>query len=92
MRERAIPAGALSEHAAPPGTATIEALLDSRQHFLQQEILPSTHRSRVSVLVATEPSEAIGKRDDDWRHALFADQPVEPFRQVLAEADPIRMG
>jgi hypothetical protein len=25
------------------------------------------------------------------RHALLADQPVEPFRQVLAEAGPIRI-
>ncbi len=42
-------------------------------------------------MVAAEPSEAIGKGDDDGRHALFPDQPVEPFRQVFAEADPIRM-
>jgi hypothetical protein len=43
-------------------------------------------------LVAAEPSEAIGKGDDNGGHALFPDQPVEPFRQVLAEADPIGMG
>jgi hypothetical protein len=42
-------------------------------------------------LVAAEPSEAIGKGDDDRWHALFPDQPVEPFRQVLAEGDPIRL-
>jgi hypothetical protein len=38
------------------------------------------------------PGEAIGKGDDDRWHALFADQPVKPLRQVLAKADPIRMG
>jgi hypothetical protein len=43
-------------------------------------------------LVAAEPGEAIGEGHDDRRHALFPDQPVEPFRQVLAEADPVRMG
>ncbi len=43
--DRAIPAGALTEHAAAPGTATSEALLDRRQHFVQQEILPGAHRS-----------------------------------------------
>jgi hypothetical protein len=90
--DRAIPARAFAEHAAPPGTATSEALLDRRQHFMEQEVLPSAHRSRVDVLVAAEPGEAIGKGDDDRRHALFPDQPVEPFRQVLAEAGPIRMG
>src|SRR5262249_31054914 len=50
-----------------------------------------THRSRVDVLVAAEPGEAIGKGDDYRRHALFPDQPVEPLRQVLAEACPVRM-
>ena len=89
--QRAIPAGALAEHAAAPGTATSKALLDCRQHFIEQKVLPNTHRSRIDVLVAAEPGEAIGKGDDDRRHALFADQPVEPFRQVLAEADPIRV-
>src|SRR5438552_18325373 len=91
MRERAVPAGALAEHAAAPRTATPEALLDSRQHFLQQEVLPSTHRSGVDILVAAEPGETIGKGNNHWGHALFADQPVEPFRQVLAETGPIRM-
>ena len=32
-----------------------------------------------------------GKGDDDGWHALFADQPVEPFRQVLAKTGPIRV-
>ena len=62
---------------------------------MQQEVFPGSHRSRVDVvdvLVAAEPGEAIGKGDDDRWHALFADQPVEPFRQVLAEADPGRVG
>jgi hypothetical protein len=35
-------------------------------------------------LVAAEPGEAIGKGDDDGWHALFPNQPVEPFRQVLS--------
>ena len=43
--DRAIPARALAEHAAAPGTAAFEALLDRRQHFMQQEILPGAHRS-----------------------------------------------
>jgi hypothetical protein len=43
-------------------------------------------------LVAAEPRKAIGKGDDDRRHAPLANQPVEALRQVLAEADPIRMG
>jgi len=59
---------------------------------MQQEVLPGTHRRRIDVLVAAEPGEAIWKGDDNGGHALFADQPVEAFRQVLAEADPIRMG
>jgi hypothetical protein len=91
MRDCTISARALAEHAAAPGTSTSEAPLDCWEHFMEQEVLPSAHRSRVDVLVAAEPGEAIGKRDDDRRHVLFADQPVEPFRQVLAEADPIRM-
>src|SRR4051812_16179394 len=91
MRDRAIPTGALAEHAAAPATATSEALLDCRQHFLQQEVLPGPHRRGVDILVAAEPGEAIGKGHHDWWHALFADQPVEPFRQVLSETDPIRM-
>jgi hypothetical protein len=41
--EGAIPARALAEYAAAPGTATPEALLDRRQHFMQQEILSGTH-------------------------------------------------
>ena len=45
VRDRAIPAGALAEHAAATGTAAFEAVLDRRQHLMQQEILPSTHRS-----------------------------------------------
>ena len=73
VRHRAIPAGALAEHAAAPGTATSEALFDCWQHLMQQEILPRTHRGRVDVLVAAEPGEAIGKGDDERRHALFAD-------------------
>jgi hypothetical protein len=43
-------------------------------------------------LVAAEPGEAIGKSDDDGWHSLFANQAVEPFRQVLAEAGPICVG
>jgi len=70
---------------------SVEALLDSGQHFLQQEVLPGAQRSRVDVLVAAQPGEAIGESDDDGVHALFPDQPVETFRQVLAEADPIRL-
>jgi len=59
---------------------------------VQQEVLPSARGSRVDILIAAEPGEAIGKGDDDRWHALFPDQPVETFRQVLAEADPIRLG
>ena len=83
VRDRAVPAGTLAEHAAAPGAAAAETPLDCRQHFVQQEILPGADGGRVDVLVAAEPGEAIGKGDDDRRHALFADQPVEPFRQVL---------
>jgi hypothetical protein len=43
-------------------------------------------------LVAAKPGEAVGKRDDDWRHALLTHQPVEPLWQVLAEPDPVCMG
>ena len=88
---RAVAAGALAEHAAPPVAAASETPLDGGQHLMQQEILPRACRSRVDVLVAAEPGKAIWKRDDDRRHALFPDQPVEPLRQVLAEADPIRV-
>src|SRR5215831_13383318 len=92
VRDGAVPARALAEHATTPGTATPEALLDSRQHLVQQEVLPSARGSRVDVLVAAEPGEAIREGDDNRWHVLFPDQPVEPFRQVLAEANPIRMG
>jgi hypothetical protein len=44
VRDRAIPTKTLAEHAAPSGTATFEALLDCRQHFMQQEIVPSCQR------------------------------------------------
>src|SRR2546423_13201642 len=91
VRQRAVSAGALSEHSAPPGAATTVALLDSRQHLMQQIVLPSTRRRRVDVLVATKPSEAIGKRDDDRRHPLLTNQPVEPLRQIFPEADPVCM-
>jgi hypothetical protein len=92
MRNRAVSAGALAEHTAAPGTATPKALLDGREHLAQQEVLPSTGRRRVDVLVAAEPGETIGKGDDDRGHAFFADQPVEELRQVLVEAGPIRLG
>jgi len=51
-------------------------------------------RSKSAAAVNREEAagEAIGKGDDNGGHALFADQPVEPFRQSLAGADPIRMG
>jgi hypothetical protein len=78
--------------ATPTGATTLEALLDRWQHFKQQEILPGTHGSGVDVLVATKAGEAIRKGDHDGRHAPFPDQPVEPLRQVLAEAYPIRVG
>src|ERR1700680_4546988 len=91
VRDRALPAGALAKHAAAPRAATCEALLDRRQHFMQQEILPAAHGSRVYVLVAAEPGEAIGEGDDDRRHPLFADQAVQPFREVLAGAGPTWM-
>src|SRR5438270_12592006 len=92
VRQRAVSAGALSEHSAPPGAATTVAPLDSRQHLMEQIVLPSTGARRVDVLIATKPSEAIGKRDDDRRHALLTNQPVESLRQVLAKADPVCMG
>ena len=90
--DRAVAAGALAEHAAPPGAAAFEALLDCRQHLVQQEILPKAHHRRVDVLVTAEPGEAIGKGDDDRRHVPFSDQPVEPLRQVLPEPDPVGVG
>ena len=40
---------------------------------------------------AAEAGETIGKGDDHRGHALFPDQPVEPLRQVLAEACPVRV-
>src|SRR5437762_2644620 len=80
VRNRAIAAGAFTKHAATPGTAATVALLDSRQHLMQEKILPGAHRCRVDVLVATEPCEAIRKGHDDRRHAFFANQPVEPLR------------
>src|SRR5262252_4605346 len=61
VSDRAISAGAFAKYAAPPAAATFEALFDCRQHFMQQKFLPGAHRSRVDVLVAAEPGEAIGK-------------------------------
>src|SRR5215467_879481 len=51
------------------------------------------HGRRASATQSPYPPEwqpvadAIGKRDDDRRHALLADQPIKPFRQVLTKAD-----
>src|ERR1700730_17458462 len=92
MRAGTVPAGTFAEYAAAPGAAASEAPLDCRQHFMQQVILPSAHGGRVDVLIAAEPGEAIGKSDHDRWHALFPDQPVEPFRQVLAKAGPVCVG
>jgi hypothetical protein len=91
VRDRAVPARTLAEHATASGTAAAEPVLDGGQHFPQQKILPGAGRSRVDVLVAAEPGETIGKGDDHGRHALLADQPVEPFRQVFLETGPVRM-
>jgi hypothetical protein len=76
--DSAIPRSFLPNNAAAPGTATPEALLDSRQHFVQQKVLPSTHRSRIDVLVPAEPGEAIGKGDDNGGHALFSEPAPSP--------------
>src|SRR5205823_8120049 len=43
VRERAIPARALAEHTAASDTATFVALLDCRQHFIAEKVLPTTH-------------------------------------------------
>jgi hypothetical protein len=69
-------------------------------HLKRCSIAGSISRSRKSsqapieaeLMFAAEPGEAIGKGDGYRWHALFPDQPIEPFRQVLAEADPIRVG
>jgi hypothetical protein len=42
-------------------------------------------------LLAAESGEAIGKLQGDGWLVLFADEPIEPFREVLAEASPIRV-
>ncbi len=89
VRNGTIPAGALAEHASAPVAAAFEALLDRRQHFVQQEVFPRAHRSRVDILIAAKPGEAIGKGHDNRRHAIFADQPIEPLRQVLPEPNPV---
>src|SRR5262249_16671757 len=86
------PARALAEHAAAAGAAASEAAFGFRQHLIQQEILPGAHRSRVDVLVAAEPSEAIGKGNNARRHARPTAQPVEALGGILAEANPVRMG
>jgi hypothetical protein len=91
MRDGTIPTGTFAEYSATPGAAASEALLDRRQHFVQQVVLPGTHGGRVDVLIAAEPGEAIGESDHDRWHALLADKPVEPFRQVFAKAGPIRV-
>jgi hypothetical protein len=62
------------------------------EHLVQGKVFPSAGGSRVDVLIAAKPGEAIGKGDDDRRYALFTDQPVEPFWQVLVEAGPVRLG
>ena len=92
VHDGAIATGTFAEHATPPVAAAAEALLDRRQHFVQQEVFPCTDRSRVDVLVAAEPGEAIGEGNDDRRQAPLSDQPIEPLRQVLAKADPVGMG
>src|SRR3954453_9301577 len=90
--DRAIPTGTLTENAAVSGPAAAEALLNCRQHLLQQEVLPSADRRGVDVLIAAEPGEAIRKGDDRRWHVLFADKPVEALRQIFTESGPIRMG
>jgi hypothetical protein len=91
VRDCAIPAGALAEHAATSRTTAAIALFDRRQHLLQQKVFPRAGYRRVDVLVAPEPREAVGEGDHDRRNFLFVYQPIEPLGQVLTEADPIRM-
>jgi hypothetical protein len=52
----------------------------------------SSHAPIEAELMYWLPPSRVKQGDDDRRHALFPDQPVEPFRQVLAEAGPIRLG
>src|SRR4051794_9885124 len=86
VRNRTVPAGTLTEHAAAAAATASEAPLDLRHHALQQETPPRAGGSRVDVLVAAETGETIGKSDANQRHRAFADQPIEPLRQVLAKA------
>src|SRR6185437_16569345 len=87
VRNRAISAGALAEHAATAGAAAPVSLLNRWQHLMQEKVLPGAHRRRVDVLIAAEARKAIRKGHNDGRHLFLADQAVEPLRQVLAEAD-----
>jgi len=57
---------------------------------MQQEVLPSTHGSELMSWLPPSGCEAIGQTaTTTGEHALFAEG--QPFRQVLAEADPLRM-
>src|SRR5215469_1569327 len=91
VRDCAVSAGTLAKYTAAPGAAAAISLLDRRQHLVQQKVLPRASRRRVDVLVAPEPREAVREGAHDRGHFLFADQPVEPLRQVLTEASPIRV-
>jgi len=73
VRNRAIAAGALAEHAATAGSATPVSLLDPRQHLMQEKVLPGADGHRVDVLIAAEARKAIRKGHNDWRHLLLAD-------------------
>src|SRR3954454_15922569 len=91
VRNRTVPAGTLTEHAAAAAATASEAPFDLWHHVLQQEIFQRAGGSRVDVLVAAETGETMGKSDDNRRHRAFADQPIEPLRQVLAKAHPVRV-
>src|SRR5215471_12405115 len=92
MGNSAIPAGALPEHAAAPGTPHPKRCSIAGSISCSKKSSPGTHRSRIDVLVAAEPGEGIGEGHDHGRQALFADEAIEPLPDVLAEADPIRLG
>jgi hypothetical protein len=86
--DRAEASRTLAEDAAPTLAAAAELRLDLRQHFVDEEAFPESHRGTVDILVAAKPCEAIREGDGGRRHRARTDQPIEPLRQVLAVVLP----
>src|SRR5215469_5919412 len=85
VSDRTVPAGTLSENAAPAVTATMETTLHERHRFFQQKVCPAACSRAVDVLIAAEPGKAVRERNDGGRHGARADQAIEPLGNIFGK-------